>query len=66
MATSQPAVLPPPASSGVVGSNGSQVPPGSGPMVPPAPVNNPNGGMPNGYMNGDGTNPSQQIPQKLT
>ena len=62
MATSQPAVLPPPTSSGAVGSNGSQVPPG-GHMAPPAPLSNPNGGMPNGYMNGDGTSPSQQVPQ---
>ena len=63
MATSQPAVLPPPTSAGSVGSNGSQVPPSGGPMVPPVPMNNPNGGMPNGYMNGDGANPSQQNQQ---
>ena len=62
MATSQPAVLPPPTSTGTVGSNGSQVPPG-GHMAPPAPLSNPNGGMPNGYMNGDGTSPSQQVLQ---
>ena len=63
MATSQPAVLPPPTSSGTIGSNGSHVPQGGGPMVPPALPSNPNGGMPNGYMNGDGRVASHQVPQ---
>ena len=64
MATSQPAVPPLPASSGTVGANGSQAPPsGGGPMAPLPPMNNPNGGMPNGYINGDGAMPPQQAPQ---